>query len=160
MAYLMGAVRELGEFTRDIRCSRIFESAALLPADATPEMNMPFLNMAVSARCELEPLALLEKLKQIETALGRQKRGFWGPREIDMDILAIDAVVLESDELNVPHKELLNRDFAIFPLMDVAPKWHYPVAGEFLGKTPADIIRAKGYMLGKQLHDTGCVIND
>lgn len=160
LGYLSAAVRGLGAVMQDMRLSRILESEAVLPPDATPEMNRPFLNMALRGTCHLAPEALLQQLKILETTLGRQQRCQWGPREIDMDILAMGGYVLESAALNIPHRELLNRDFALLPLADVAPEWTYPLPGEYFGKTPSQIIAGKGYGLNSRLRETGMAIHE
>jgi 2-amino-4-hydroxy-6-hydroxymethyldihydropteridine diphosphokinase len=154
-AYLASALAKLAPLLGDMRFSRVLESKALLPGGAEPSVGSPFLNMAVRGDTRLEPLALLQAIKAIERDLGRVARGVWCAREIDIDILAMDGVVLQSEGLNVPHHELLHRDFALIPLADVAPEWRYPVAGEFFGMTAEDIVTAKGYALGADLRETG-----
>jgi 2-amino-4-hydroxy-6-hydroxymethyldihydropteridine diphosphokinase len=109
-------------------CSPVYESRALLPADAPPEWNMPFFNMAVCGETHLKPQALLGETQALEQRLGRTRRGHWGPREIDIDILAYDDVVLEEEALVIPHSELLRRDFALIPFADIAPEWVHPQA--------------------------------
>lgn len=159
LGYLRAAVRLLSGIMQDMQLTRIFESEALLSADATKDMNLPYLNMALSASCALAPDALLRELKRMEREIGRVDRGIWAPREIDMDILAMDTLCLESEGLNIPHKELLNRDFAMIPMRDIAPDWKYPLAGAYYNKTVREICAEKNYVLGANLRDTGFLIN-
>ncbi len=90
----------------------------------------PFLNMAIEGQTELEPLALLARIKQLETDLGRRPSFRWGPRIIDIDILFYDEEVLDTPELTVPHPRLQERAFVLVPLADIAPDWTHPVLNE------------------------------
>lgn len=105
---------------RNIQCSSVFESPALLPENAPAEWDIPFLNAVIAAETELPPLALLEFLKSIEQQLGRQNRGHWGPREIDLDILWMENIAMQTDTLTLPHKEMQKRDFVMVPLAEVS----------------------------------------
>src|SRR5690606_1507049 len=119
-AYLTQACEALAGILKEMRRSRLYESVALLP-EAPPEgWDRPFLNMAVAGETDLAPHALLDAIKEVEQNLGRSKVGHWGPREIDIDILAIDDMVLDTPLLSVPHTGLLTRHFALLPLIDVA----------------------------------------
>jgi 2-amino-4-hydroxy-6-hydroxymethyldihydropteridine diphosphokinase/dihydropteroate synthase len=149
--HLGRAVKNLSAVLHDIRCSRVVESQAVLPKDAPPEWDKPYLNMAVRGLTNLSAPALLGTLKEIEQQGGRLSRGIWGPREIDIDILAIGDHVIKEQDITIPHRELLNRDFALLPLLDVAPNWHYPAEGEYYGWRAADIAAHKGYSLGAGL---------
>ncbi len=81
----------------------------------------PFLNMAVAVGTQLAPRQLLGAVKEIENALGRVRTVRWGPRTIDIDLLVCgDTVVCEPD-LVVPHPRLLERQFALLPLFEIAP---------------------------------------
>lgn len=147
MTNLRAAQDGLGELLADMQASSIYRSEALLPQNAPADWNCEFLNMAVMGKTTLAPEMLLASIKKLEGEMGRQSRGHWGPREIDIDILAYDDVVMDSPELTIPHKELLNRDFALVPLCELAPDWCFPVAGDFFSKTVAEILRAKNYGL-------------
>jgi 2-amino-4-hydroxy-6-hydroxymethyldihydropteridine diphosphokinase len=154
LAYLREAVARLSLVLTDLRVSRVLESASLEP-DGVIGKAPAFYNMAVAGECALSPLALLAEVKAIEQALGRQARGYWGSREIDIDILAIDDLVMQEAGLTLPHAHMLDRDFVMLPVADVAPEWRYPGAGECFGLTPAEIIRVKGYGLCANLKESG-----
>jgi len=160
LGYLRAAVRWLSAIITDMRLSSIMESAAMLPPGATNDMDLPFLNMVISGVTSLAPHALLAEVKSIELKLGRIQRGVWGPREIDIDILAMDDVVIKSPELSIPHSGILKRDFVLLPLAEIAPQWKYPVAGPFYQQTPADIIAKQGYSLSDSLGHTGLSIHE
>ena len=159
LGHLSTAVRGLSALLQDIRCSRIVESQALLPQDAPLEWNVPYLNMAVKGITSVFPQALMSEIKAIEKKIGRTPRGVWGPREIDIDILAMGDKVMADATLAIPHKELLRRDFALLPLIDVAPDWHYPGAGKYHGWLAKDIAADMGFGLNMHLRDTGLEIH-
>jgi len=66
-------------------------------------------------------------VKLLETKLGRVPAVRWGPRQIDMDILFFDDLVLDSPELTLPHPHLHERAFVLVPLADLAPGLYHPV---------------------------------
>jgi 2-amino-4-hydroxy-6-hydroxymethyldihydropteridine diphosphokinase/dihydropteroate synthase len=124
---------------RVLQVSPIYMSDALLPDNAPPDWNLPYLNLALRCETTLTPTALYEQLKKIETLLGKQlEPQRWAPRVIDIDILAWDEAVINSNVLIIPHKHLLTRPFALWPLADVAPLWFYQ------GKTAAQWVENWG----------------
>ncbi|MDT8307169.1 MAG: dihydropteroate synthase [Anaerolineae bacterium] len=80
-----------------------------------------FLNMAAAGRTALEPAALLQLLKQVEGDMGREPAERWGPRLIDIDLLFYDDLVLDGEELILPHPRLHERAFVLVPLAEIAP---------------------------------------
>jgi len=86
-----------------------------------------FLNAAVRIETEQAPEALLRKLKELEEHLGRKPTYRWGPRVIDIDILLYDDVVLETEELVIPHPLMMERRFVLAPLAELAPDLRHPV---------------------------------
>lgn len=154
-AYLHDALQKLRNVLKNVRFSRVFESKALLPAGAGPDIDMPYLNMVLAGDTMLTPQALLSAVKAMETELGRKKRQVWGPREIDIDILAMGDHVMQTPELSLPHRELLKRDFVLLPMADVAPDWKYPVGGKYYGKSARELVQLLGYKESENLRDTG-----
>ena len=93
--------------------------------------NQPaFLNMVIEVETSLEPRALLNFLKKREADLGRIKNFRNGPRQIDLDILFYDNLVLKEENLTIPHPRLHERAFVLVPLTDLAPDFEHPVLGE------------------------------
>jgi 2-amino-4-hydroxy-6-hydroxymethyldihydropteridine diphosphokinase len=160
LAYLAAAVRELALLLSDLRLSPIYESKALLPENAPPGWNIPFLNMAIGGLSDAKPAALLAEIKRIEKKMGRASKGDWGPREIDIDILAMGDAVVDTELFAVPHRQLLDRDFALLPLADIAPDWRYPAAGPYHGQRAADIAREKLYTPGEYLRRTELTVEN
>lgn len=125
--HLRRAVAAIRKEMANVACSSVYESRALLPEGAPRTWDMPFLNIALRGETELEPRALLAQVKEIEQKLGRTARGRWGPREIDIDILAYGSHVIAEPALVIPHRGLLKRDFALVPLAEVTPGWIHPL---------------------------------
>ncbi len=89
-----------------------------------------FLNAAVEVETLLEPRALLRAIKEMERSLGRLPRERYGPREIDIDLLAFPGREMSDEDLTVPHPRLGERAFALRPLADLAPELVVTRAGE------------------------------
>jgi 2-amino-4-hydroxy-6-hydroxymethyldihydropteridine diphosphokinase len=81
-----------------------------------------FLNMAIGVETDLPPLNLIGALLEIERTMGRQRGETWGPRLIDIDIVAYDWLEMQSDMLNLPHPHAHERDFVLGPLREIAPE--------------------------------------
>jgi 2-amino-4-hydroxy-6-hydroxymethyldihydropteridine diphosphokinase len=91
-----------------------------------------YLNAVAQLDTDLEPGQLMWNLQRAERALGRTRRERWGPRTIDLDLLLAGDLVVEEPGLQVPHPELLNRAFALVPLVEIDPLLVHPVTGETL----------------------------
>lgn len=91
------------------------------------EADQPaFLNAVFRLETSLSPHELLAFLKQLEGDLGRVETYRWGPRVIDLDILLFGQRKVESDNLVIPHKHLLDRPFAFAPLLALEPDARLP----------------------------------
>lgn len=80
-----------------------------------------FLNAVAKITTELEPLDLLGCLQEIEIKLGRTRAQRWGPRTIDLDILAVDGLYFNSPVLSIPHPLMLKRRFVLVPFVELEP---------------------------------------
>lgn len=89
-----------------------------------------FLNQVIAIATRLTPHALLHALLQIERELGRVREKKWGPRTIDLDILAFDQVRVNTTELVVPHPEIRHRRFVLTPWAEIAPDFRPPESGQ------------------------------
>ena len=86
-----------------------------------------FLNCVVEARTDIPPIELLELLKFLEKKLGRGEELRWGPRVIDLDILAYGNEIVKRTNLIIPHQEMHRRRFVLIPLQEIAPGFVHPV---------------------------------
>jgi 2-amino-4-hydroxy-6-hydroxymethyldihydropteridine diphosphokinase len=86
-----------------------------------------FLNTVVEIETELSPSELLTVCKQIERSLGRRERMRYGPREIDLDILFYDDVIVSEKDLQIPHAQVHRRRFVLVPLCEIAPDHVHPI---------------------------------
>lgn len=80
-----------------------------------------FLNACALIKSELTPTKLLLKLLEIENIMGRVREERWGPRIIDLDLLVYENVIMNTPLLDLPHPRLIERDFVLIPLCDIAP---------------------------------------
>jgi len=94
-----------------------------------PVEQEPFLNGAAIVDTALGPMELLEAIHMIENKLGRTRGVRWGPRTVDIDILIYGELVMESEELTIPHPEMHRRDFVLLPLSMIAPELQVPGTG-------------------------------
>ena len=84
----------------------------------------PFINCAILAETALPPLDLLGRAQAIERQFGRDRseEQRWGPRTLDIDLIAYDGVTLDTPELTLPHPRALERAFVLVPLAEIAPQ--------------------------------------
>lgn len=97
------------------------------------ESENRFMNLGMCLSSELEPQAMLDRIHEIEQRLGsashRDEHGGYIDRLVDIDIVAIDDLVIDTPTLQVPHPHLPERDFFLKSMMQLAPSWRHPVTG-------------------------------
>ena len=91
-----------------------------------PQDQPDYVNAVLSVETELEPLALLDALQQIENEQGRVRLRRWGERTLDLDILLYGDISMQTERLTLPHYDMQNREFVIVPLFDIAPELRLP----------------------------------
>ena len=146
---LRTAVKSIGEQAGFVRAlSSVYETEPWKMA-----ANDRFLNMAIEIETTLNPHDLLAVLLDIETKMGRDRRGAgYSSRIIDIDILFFNDYIIGDKDLVVPHPLIANRRFALEPLADIAPKLIHPRLGktiEQLLEECADscIVRKTGFKI-------------
>jgi 2-amino-4-hydroxy-6-hydroxymethyldihydropteridine diphosphokinase len=127
-----------------LRQSRLYRTPAFPPGSG-PD----FVNGAIRIHSTLPPVELMMVLHAIEQAAGRVRDRRWGPRSLDLDLLAVgdtmlpdaatqahwrnlplaDQTTMTPDTLILPHPRLQDRAFVLVPLADVAPDWVHPATG-------------------------------
>jgi 2-amino-4-hydroxy-6-hydroxymethyldihydropteridine diphosphokinase len=87
------------------------------------EEQAPFINACIEIETALDPHALLFTLHKIENKFGRDRASErrWGPRTLDLDLIAYDDVSMQEPELTLPHPHLFERAFVLVPLAEIAP---------------------------------------
>jgi 2-amino-4-hydroxy-6-hydroxymethyldihydropteridine diphosphokinase len=103
------------------RVSSIYETE---PVDY---LDQPwFLNCVVEAETDLQPHALLQSLRDIESQLGNKKEFAKGPRKLDLDILLYNSQTITTLDLQIPHPRMLQRRFVLTPLAEIASHLKHP----------------------------------
>ena len=93
-----------------------------------------FLNGVCQVRTCMEPLELLHTLLDIEQEMGRVRLRHWGERNIDLDLLLYEDVLMDTSELKLPHPDMQNRDFVLLPLAEIAPELKHPTLGKSISE--------------------------
>ncbi len=125
------AVERLSESVCGIQTSSLYET------EPWGYLDQPkFLNMVCRCLTRLEPAELLSICEELETLAGREPSFKYGPRVLDVDILAYGDVVVETGSLTVPHGMLHERAFVLAPLAEIAPQWRHPI----LNKTASELL--------------------
>ena len=115
------------ENTLIVSKASLYSSKALLKENSPKEWDIIYLNTAIKIQTNLEPFEFLKELKNIEKSIGRDLNApIWSQRLIDLDILSAENLFIDTDKLTIPHKELLNRNFALAPLLELVGNWTHP----------------------------------
>jgi 2-amino-4-hydroxy-6-hydroxymethyldihydropteridine diphosphokinase len=97
------------------------------PPVGGPEGQPDYLNAVIEIVTGLSALDLLQLCLQIEMDAGRSRHLHWGPRTLDIDLLLVGDLIMETPHLTLPHPRLHQRHFVLLPLYDLAPELHHPV---------------------------------
>ena len=101
----------------------LFDASPILLNPAAHGAGRDFANAVALVESDRDPQAMLSELHAIERQFGRRAGKRWGPRVLDLDILAWDGGRLRSRWLNIPHPMLERRPFMLMPLSQIAPAW-------------------------------------
>jgi len=118
------AVKAIGEIpdSHIVAVSSFYRTAPLGPQD-----QPDYLNAAVALDTSLEAEALLNHTQRIELQQGRvRKEERWGPRTLDLDIMLFGDEIIHTERLTVPHYDMKNRGFMLWPLFEIAPELRFP----------------------------------
>lgn len=104
------------------------------PLESEEKNQNDYLNGVVLLETELAPEQVLSNLHEIEASLGRKREEEtvrWGPRVIDLDLIAVDDLVIDTPTLTLPHPEMHKRDFVLQPLAEICPEWRHLLLGAY-----------------------------
>lgn len=104
-----------------------------------------FLNMVVECESQHFPRQMFRVVQRIERELGRVRTGAIprGPRVIDIDILLLGNIVMQTEQLIIPHPRMFNRRFVLEPLLEIAPEMRHPQTKEPISRYAAGVARQK-----------------
>jgi 2-amino-4-hydroxy-6-hydroxymethyldihydropteridine diphosphokinase len=126
LTHLRTGYRQVANLSSDpgaVRCSSIYETS---PVDSPPDASL-YLNAVMEIEYGRPAISLLDSLLKIERALGRpSKRPRNAPRTIDLDLLYLGNLTLNSPEIIIPHPRITQRRFVLKPLADIAPELVLP----------------------------------
>ena len=88
-----------------------------------------FINTCIIVNTVYGPKMTFKIIKEIERQLERKSTEYWGPREIDIDILLFGSTVLQTTQLTIPHQQMDKRNFVLQPASVIAPNWVHPLFG-------------------------------
>lgn len=118
---LQTAVDNLGRYFALQRVSKIYKSQSLLK-----DNQEDYYNIAVLAKTDKTPQEILSITQKIEKDMGRIKLKKWGERVIDIDIIDYNREIFKSDNLEIPHNQMIYRSFVLKPLQDIMPDYIHP----------------------------------
>ncbi len=152
-ALLRQAAELLGERIGDLKGSGLWLSKARYNTD-----QPDFINAVLTGYCEMKPEEVLELIRGIEAALGRDRTSVppKGARTIDIDILLYGDRIITTEDLTIPHPGMRERKFVLLPLAELDAGLKDPVSGrlflEYLAQLPPQGI----YPLGQGIYDAPC----
>jgi 2-amino-4-hydroxy-6-hydroxymethyldihydropteridine diphosphokinase len=116
---------------RDLPRTRLERTSCLYGSEPFgPVAQPPYVNAVAALLTQLEVRTFFEALRRLERQLGRgPSRERWGPRIIDLDLLLFGQQRLDSPELTLPHPGIVQRNFVLYPLREVAPELRVPGSG-------------------------------
>lgn len=103
-----------------IKSTSIIKKSSLYETKPLGPQNQPnFINTVVEIKTNLEPYELLRELQTLERQHNRRRTKRWGPRSMDLDILIYNQIIMDSEDLIIPHPGLKYREFVLIPLYEI-----------------------------------------
>jgi 2-amino-4-hydroxy-6-hydroxymethyldihydropteridine diphosphokinase len=123
------AIFKISQIVPSYRASSIYKTAAWGNTN-----QADFYNQALEIECDFSPEELLKNILEIELSMGRQRIDKWEPRIIDIDIIAMENLVVETSPLQVPHPHMQNRLFVLIPMQELNNTWFHPIIGKSINE--------------------------
>ena len=134
----------LRELARLPNVALVAQSSLYHSKPVGPQDQPDYVNAVAAVETDLDPLALLDALQQLEQDHGRVRKRHWGERTLDLDIILIDDCVIDSERLKVPHPFAQQRSFVLYPLAEISPLLIFPdgtALQQLLTELDNDLIR-------------------
>ncbi|HCI01958.1 MAG: 2-amino-4-hydroxy-6-hydroxymethyldihydropteridine diphosphokinase [Oceanospirillaceae bacterium] len=117
------AIHELGNLPH---CQLLKASSLYASKPMGPQDQPDYINAVVHLDTDLEPLALLDALQELEHLHRRVRKQHWGPRTLDLDMLLYNEETINHARLQVPHPGLTQRNFVLYPLAEINSQLSLP----------------------------------
>jgi len=119
--------KAIGELRTDnrIRVGKVSNMIETKPYGGVEQDD--FINGAIEIDTLYSPMGLLDRLHEIEADCDRVRLVHWGPRTLDLDIIFYDDLIMDTEKLTIPHIDMVNRQFVLEPLNEIAPYAMHPV---------------------------------
>lgn len=122
LALIKKAMELLVQEMKLLQASQIYETAAW-----GGNSEATYLNQVLVLHTTMKAEETLDYIQKIENQLGRKRILKWGDRTMDIDILYFDKSIIQTDRLEVPHRQMLSRNFILIPLTEVMPEEQHPI---------------------------------
>ena len=124
ISYIQRVITELN----DSRNINILKESSIYETEPWGNIDQDnYLNSVLKIETDLGPMELLLKLKSLEKKIGRSESKKWSEREIDIDILFYGDLVIQNENIKIPHSLIEERKFVLVPLAEIAPEFIHPV---------------------------------
>jgi 2-amino-4-hydroxy-6-hydroxymethyldihydropteridine diphosphokinase len=120
--HILSALRKL----KVISCGTFIYSSLYQSSPLDKTLQPDYINAVACIETHLPPVALLKALQQIEQEQGRIRDIRWGARTLDLDLLLVDHLYIQTECLSLPHPGLTQRDFVLKPLVEISPNMMLP----------------------------------
>jgi len=127
---------------------KIISTSSIYETPSYPNKKNPkFLNIGIKVECDDSPKCLIKKFNKIEKKLQRIRGVKNQPRTCDIDLIDYDGKILNSKRLTIPHPKAHLRNFVLFPIKEISPKWIHPM----LNKKIDLLIKKLSYKLRNEI---------
>lgn len=126
----VGYIQQANSLLNGFEAINVVQSSSLYETEPWGvESENWFVNAVVQVRTSLSPRLLLAQCQKVEALLGRnrEQEGKYGDRNIDIDILFYDNLIMNEPDLVIPHKYMHERAFTLVPMLELAPEMIHPV---------------------------------